>query len=81
MKIAIGSDHAGYHYKELIKKYLRENDHEFHDFRTDYDEPIDYQLFIPPLAEAVAKGKYDRGIVLVCSGTGEAMDVNRIAGV
>ena len=81
MKIAIGSDHAGYHYKEQIKKYLRETDHEFHDFGTASDEPVDYPLFIRPVAEAVAKGDYDRGIVLGGSGSGEAMVANRIAGV
>jgi ribose 5-phosphate isomerase B len=81
MKIAIGSDHAGYHYKEQIKKYLRETDHEFHDFGTDSDEPVDYPFFIRPVAKAVAKGEYDRGIVLGGSGNGEAMVANRIAGV
>ena len=81
MKIAIGSDHAGYHYKEQIKKFLKENGHEFHDFGTDSDEPVDYPLFIRPVAEAVAKGEYDRGIVLGGSGNGEAMVANRIAGV
>ena len=81
MKIAIGSDHTGYHYKEQIKKYLKEIDHEFYDFGTDSDEPVDYPLFIRPVAEAVAKGEYDRGIVLGGSGNGEAMVANRIAGV
>lgn len=81
MKIAIGSDHAGYYYKEQIKKFLKENGHEFLDFGTDSDEPVDYPLFIQPVAEAVAKGEYDRGIVLGGSGNGEAMVANRIVGV
>ena len=81
MKIAIGSDHAGYHYKEQIKKFLKENGHELLDFGTDSDEPVDYPLFIRPVAEAVAKGVYDRGIVLGGSGNGEAMVANRIVGV
>ena len=81
MKIAIGSDHAGYYYKEQIKKFLKANGHEFHDFGTDSDEPVDYPLFIRPVAEAVAKGEYDRGIVMGGSGNGEAMVANRIAGV
>jgi ribose 5-phosphate isomerase B len=81
MKIAIGSDHAGYHYKEKIKKFLKEHGHEFLDFGTDSDKPVDYPLFIRPVAEAVAKGEYDRGIVLGGSGNGEAMVANRIPGV
>jgi len=81
MKIAIGSDHAGYYYKEQIKKLLKENGHEFLDFGTDSDEPVDYPLFIRPVAEAVAKGDYDRGIVIGGSGNGEAMVANRIPGV
>ena len=81
MKIAIGSDHAGYYYKEQIKKFLKGNGHEFLDFGTDSDEPVDYPLFIWPVAEAVAKGEYDRGIVVGSSGNGEAMVANRIKGV
>jgi len=81
MKIAIGSDHAGYHYKEKIKKFLKENNHEVHDFGTHSDKAVDYPLFIRPVAEAVARGDYDRGIILGGSGNGEAMVANRIAGI
>ena len=81
MKIAVGSDHAGFRYKEKIKLYLRELGHEVTDFGTDSEEPVDYPLFIRPVALAVASGGVERGIVLGGSGNGEAMAANRIKGV
>jgi ribose 5-phosphate isomerase B len=81
MKIALGSDHAGFTYKEAIKKFLQENGHEVRDFGTDSTESVDYPLFIRPAAEAVAHGESDRAIVLGGSGNGEAIVANRIRGV
>jgi ribose 5-phosphate isomerase B len=81
MKIAIGSDHAGYDYKETIKRYLEEAGHEVRDYGTDSGEPVDYPAFIRPVAEAVAAGEFERGIVLGGSGNGEAMVANRVRGV
>jgi len=78
MKIAIGSDHAGFRYKEKIRAFLQEQGHEVKDFGTFSEEPVDYPLFIRPVAEAVARGEYERGIVLGGSGNGEAMAANRI---
>ena len=78
MKIAIGSDHAGFRYKERIKEFLQEQGHVVNDFGTFSEEPVDYPLFIRPVAEAVARGGYERGIVLGGSGNGEAMMANRI---
>ena len=78
MKIAIGSDHAGFQYKEKIKEFLQEQGHVVNDFGTFSEEPVDYPLFIRPVAEAVARGEYERGIVLGGSGNGEAMAANRI---
>jgi ribose 5-phosphate isomerase B len=78
MKIAIGSDHAGFRYKERIKQFLQEQGHVVNDFGTFSEEPVDYPLFIRPVAEAVARGEYERGIVLGGSGNGEAMMANRI---
>lgn len=78
MKIAIGSDHAGFRYKEKIKEFLQEQGHDVNDFGTFSEEPVDYPLFIRPVAEAVARGEYERGIVLGGSGNGEAMAANRI---
>ncbi len=81
MKIALGTDHAGYPYKERIKRFLLENGHEVEDFGTHSEEPVDYPVFVRPAAEAVAGGACERGIVLGGSGNGEAMTANRVAGV
>jgi ribose 5-phosphate isomerase B len=81
MKIAIGSDHAGFKYKEKIKQFLITLGHEVTDFGTDSEEPVDYPLFIRPVAEAVARGDVERGVVLGGSGNGEAMAANRVKGV
>jgi len=81
MRIAIGSDHAGYAYKEKIKKYLQGLGHEVRDFGTDSEESADYPVYIRPVAEAVARGDCERGIVLGGSGNGEAMVANRVRGV
>ncbi len=81
MRIAIASDHAGYQYKEAIKRFLGERGHKAVDFGTDSEESADYPRFIRPAAEAVASGECERGIVLGGSGNGEAMVANRVAGV
>ena len=81
MKIGIGSDHAGYRYKEEIKRFLAGLGHEVRDFGTDSEESVDYPVFIRPVAEAVADGELERGIVLGGSGNGEAMVANRVKGI
>ena len=81
MRIAIGSDHAGVGHKERIIAWLRERGHEVTDFGTHSTEPVDYPVFIRPVAEAVAGGDFDRGIVLGGSGNGEAIVANRVRGV
>ncbi len=81
MKIAIGSDHAGFRYKEAIHSFLTTLGHEVVDKGTDSESPVDYPRFIRPVAEAVAAGEVERGIVLGGSGNGEAMSANRVRGV
>lgn len=81
MKIALGSDHAGFEYKEAIKSMLLELGHEVEDFGTDSTEAVDYPLFIKPVAEAVADGRCERGIVLGGSGNGESMCANKVKGI
>jgi ribose 5-phosphate isomerase B len=81
MKIGIGSDHAGFRYKEEIRRFLAEQGHEVRDFGTDSEESVDYPVYIRPVAEAVAGGELERGIVLGGSGNGEAMAANRVRGV
>src|SRR5436189_6223172 len=81
MKIALGTDHAGFRYKEKVKELLGVLGHEVKDFGTFNEEPVDYPLFIRPAAEAVARGECDRGIVFGGSGNGEAMAANKVRGV
>jgi ribose 5-phosphate isomerase B len=81
MRIAIGSDHAGYRYKEEIKRLLTGLCHRVDDHGTGSEESVDYPRFIRPVAEAVAAGEADRGVVLGGSGNGEAMAANRVRGV
>lgn len=79
--IAIGSDHAGFKYKELLKATLLGDGHTVRDMGTDSEAPCDYPDFIRPVALAVAAGEYERGIVLGGSGNGEAIVANRVKGV
>lgn len=81
MKIAIGSDHAGFKYKEQIKHFLNGLGHQIADLGTFSEEPVDYPLFIRPVALSVAQDEADRGIVLGGSGNGEAMVANRLKGI
>ena len=81
LKIGIGSDHAGFEYKEKIKALLYTLGHEVRDFGTFSADPVDYPLFIRPTAEAVARGEVERGIVLGGSGNGEAMVANKVRGI
>lgn len=79
--IAIGSDHAGFAYKEKIKAQLLADGHTVRDYGTHSDAACDYPDFIRPVAEAVARGEFERGIVLGGSGNGEAIVANRVKGV
>ena len=81
MNIGIGSDHAGFRYKEMIRQFLQKLGHEVRDFGTHSEEMDDYPVFIRPTAEAVARGECERGIVLGGSGNGEAIVANRVKGI
>ena len=79
--IAIGSDHAGFAYKGAIIAMLLAEGHTVRDFGTYSDAACDYPDFIRPVAEAVARGEFERGIVLGGSGNGEAIVANRVRGI
>ena len=81
MKIAIGSDHAGVKYKEIICQHLLQQGYDVQDMGTNSTASCDYPDFIRPVAEAVAAGTYDKGIVLGGSGNGEAITANKTAGI
>ena len=79
--IAIGSDHAGFAYKGAITAMLLAEGHTVRDLGTYTDAACDYPDFIRPVAEAVARGEFERGIVLGGSGNGEAIVANRVRGI
>ncbi len=76
MKIAIGSDHAGYDYKELIKAQLAEQ-HEITDFGTHSRDSVDYPDFVHPTANAIEEESADLGILICGSANGVAITANK----
>lgn len=81
MKLSIGSDHAGYTFKEEIKKYLASKGHEVIDVGTNSLDSCDYPIFGRAAAELVAKGEVQFGILVCSSGEGIMMSANKIKGV
>jgi ribose 5-phosphate isomerase B len=81
VRVAIGSDHAGFVLKSLLCRELEAMGIEYRDFGTNSEEPVDYPDFIAPVARAVSRGEYERGIVLGGSGTGEAIVANKVRGI
>ena len=81
MKVAIGSDHAGFEYKEMIKKYLEEKGFEVIDKGTYSSERTDYPIYAERVAKAVANGEVDRGILICGTGIGMSITANKIKGV
>lgn len=81
MKISIGSDHAGFAYKEAIIAHLKAKGHTILDFGCASTESTDYPVFVIPAAEAVVRGESARAIVLGGSGNGEAIAANKVKGI
>jgi ribose 5-phosphate isomerase B len=81
VRVAIGSDHAGFVMKGALCRLLDDLGVEYRDFGTDSEEAVDYPDYIAPVARAVARGEFDFGIVLGGSGTGEAIVANKIRGI
>jgi ribose 5-phosphate isomerase B len=81
MRIALGSDHAGFLLKQDVKAYLAERGHEVVDHGTDSETPVDYPVFIAAAAHAVGNGECERGIVMGGSGQGEQIAANKVHGV
>ena len=81
MKIALGTDHAGYPLKEQVKRLLTDLGHEVVDCGCFSTESVDYPVFVRPAAELVATGECDRAVVFGGSGNGEAMCANKVVGV
>ncbi len=82
MKVFIGTDHAGFELKESLVVFLKTLGHEVIDMGAhSYEALDDYPDFIRPVAEAVARDREARGIIIGGSGQGEAMCANRVPGV
>ena len=81
MRIALGSDHAGFPLKERLKAFLTDEGHEVIDVGTDSESPVDYPAFCADAARAVVQGRADRAIVLGGSGQGEQIAANKVRGI
>jgi len=81
VKIAIGADHAGYHLKNRIKKYLDEQKIIYTDFGTFKIESCSYPEFAYKVSSAVANKEYDRGILICGTGIGMSITANKVKGV
>ncbi|MCG8449523.1 MAG: ribose 5-phosphate isomerase B [Pirellulales bacterium] len=81
MRIAIGSDHRGYHLKEKLAGILRSKGHEVSDEGTSLTEAVDYPDFAALVAQKVSNGTSDRGILICGTGIGMAITANKFSGV
>jgi ribose 5-phosphate isomerase B len=81
MKIAIGSDHAGFELKEKLNTYLKKKGFDVKDFGTHSADRADYPDFAHPVAEAVEKKQAEMGVLICGSGNGVNMTANRHHGV
>ena len=79
--IAVGSDHAGFLLKQEVLNYLKEHNLEYKDFGTDSEKSCNYPEFAKRVADAVASGECDRGILLCGTGLGMSMAANKVDGI
>lgn len=81
MKIAIGCDHGGYQLKQDIAAYLEKKGYTYQDFGTHNTESCDYPDIALPVAQAVAGGEFDRGILICGTGIGIGIAANKVKGI
>jgi ribose 5-phosphate isomerase B len=81
VNIALGADHAGFHVKETIKKFLRESGYNYDDVGTSSEESVDYPDFARAVAERVSSGLSEIGILTCGTGIGMAIAANKVQGV
>jgi len=79
--IALGADHAGWGLKEDLKRWLFQSGFEVLDFGTHSPESVDYPDYAAVVAESVASGKADRGVLVCGTGIGMSMTANKVAGI
>src|SRR5579859_5680872 len=81
MRIALGSDHAGFEMKGVLAKLLRELGHQVVDVGTNSTEPVDYPDFAEAVGKAVLEGRADRGVLICGSGVGASVAANKMRGI
>lgn len=81
MKIAIGNDHVAVEMKNHIAKYLKDKGYEVVNFGTDSTDRCDYPVYGKKVADAVAKGECERGIVICGTGIGISLAANKVKGI
>lgn len=81
MKLAIGSDHVGLELKPAIIEYLKDLGHEVKDFGTYSSERTDYPIYGRKVAEEVAAGNFDAGVLICGTGVGISIAANKVKGI
>ena len=81
MKIAIGSDHAGFELKSKLIIWLKENQVEHQDFGTFSEDSVDYPDYAHPVSKAVETGEYERGVLICGTGLGMSIAANKHQGI
>jgi ribose 5-phosphate isomerase B len=81
MRVAIGADHAGFRYKQVLADELRDAGHEVIDLGTDGPRAVDYPDYALAVAEAVASGTADRGVLVCGSAVGVSVVANKVPGI
>ena len=81
MRIAVGSDHAGFEMKEMVVNILRESGHEVEDMGADSDGPVDYPDYAAKVTSAVTGGLVERGVLVCGTGIGMSIAANRMRGI
>lgn len=81
MKIALGADHGGVDLKDAIREYLQGQGHEVQDLGTLSRDSTDYPDYARKVGESVARGDFDRGILVCGTGQGMAMTANKVRGI
>ena len=81
MRIAVGSDHAGFEYKEVVKKHLESKGFQIIDKGTYSKESVDYPVFGEAVGKAVVSGEADMGVVICGTGIGISISANKVPGV
>lgn len=81
MRVAIASDHGGIHVRQEIAKLLDELKIEYVDFGCDCETSVDYPDYALPVAEKVASGEFDRGILICGTGIGMSISANKVKGI